>query len=68
MLGKAESIEREAKELIRVIKKDRLEAARMASTNELRSAQEGGDEKEIARLTKVVDILAKRIAEFHERV
>ncbi|MDP3646319.1 MAG: DNA primase [bacterium] len=60
--------ERHAHELLRVVHKDRLESERAAATLELKAAEERGDTREVARLTGVVDILIKRIAQIHEEV
>ena len=60
--------ERHAKELLQVVHKDRLEGERKAATNLLKAAEEAGDEAEMERLSKVVDILLKRIAFIHGEV
>lgn len=60
--------ERYAKELLQVVFKDRLQAERKAATDLLKAAEEAGDEKEMARLSKAVDILLKRIAQIHGEV
>ncbi len=60
--------ERHAKELLQVVHKDRLQAERKVATELLKAAEEAGDEKEMARLSKAVDILLKRIALIHGEV
>jgi DNA primase len=60
--------ERYARELLQMVRKDRLEGERKAATAQLQAAEVSGDEKEMARLSKVVDNLLKQIAQIHVEV
>jgi DNA primase len=59
-------LEREAQTLLDVLMKEKLAAELASISAELQKAEMEGNEAEKARLTKAVDMLIKRIAQFHE--
>ncbi len=59
-------LEREAQTLLDVLTKEKLAAELAAISAELQKAESAGNEAEKGRLTKAVDMLIKRIAQFHE--
>ena len=59
-------LEREAQTLLEVLTKEKLAAELAAISAELQKAESAGNEAEKGRLTKAVDMLIKRIAQFHE--
>lgn len=66
--GKSGKLAKELKSLMHVILRERLEALRAQKTDELRRAEERGDEPQKAELTGAVDMLIKRIAQLHANV
>jgi DNA primase len=68
LFGETALSERHARELLKVVHKDRLEAERKVATALLKTAEEEGNEKEMTRLSQAVDILLKRIAQLHGEV
>lgn len=63
--GKSDRLAREIKSLMHVIVRERLEVERAQKTEELRRAEERGDERQKRDLTRAVDMLIKRIAQLH---
>jgi len=59
-------LEREAQALLDVLMKEKLAAELAAISMELQKAESAGNEAEKGRLTKAVDMLIKRIAQFHK--
>lgn len=63
MYGASNSIEREARQLLRSLLKDRLTHELFEITTALRAAEVEGDEKKLSTLISVHNVLTKRIAE-----
>lgn len=59
-------LEREAQTFLDVLMKEKLAGELAQASADLQQAEIGGDEAEKTRLTQAVDMLIKRIAQFHE--